>query len=175
MAHIVKCLYCGKTFDRDKVTTCRQIGKRFAHLECAVQHEANKTAEVSDREKLFNYAQKLLGSRFNGALVGKQVKQFQENYNYTYSGMLRCLTYAYEVKKLDINKSNGIGIIPYIYQDAYNYYYNLWLINQKNGEKRIEDYIPNVVEVKIPQPELKPQKRKLFTFLDEEEKESNEQ
>ena len=81
MAHIVKCLYCGKTFDRDKVTTCRQIGKRFAHLECAVQHEANKTAEVSDREKLFNYAQKLLGSRFNGALVGKQVKQFQENYN----------------------------------------------------------------------------------------------
>ena len=54
MAHIVKCLYCGKTFDRDKVTTCRQIGKRFAHLECAVQHEANKTAEVSDREKLFN-------------------------------------------------------------------------------------------------------------------------
>ena len=121
MAHIVKCLYFGKTFDRDKVTTCRQIGKRFAHLECAVQHEANKTAEVSDREKLFNYAQKLLGSRFNGALVGKQVKQFQENYNYTYSGMLRCLTYAYEVKKLDINKSNGIGIIPYIYQDAYNY------------------------------------------------------
>ena len=78
--------------------------------------------------------------------------------------MLRCVTYAYEVKKLDINKSNGIGIIPYIYQDAYNYYYNLWLINQKN-----------VVEIKIPQPELKPRKRKLFTFLDEEEKESDEQ
>ena len=41
--------------------------------------------------------------------------------------------------------------------------------------KRIEDYIPNVVEVKIPQPELKPRKRKLFTFLDEEEEESDEQ
>ena len=89
--------------------------------------------------------------------------------------MMCCLTYAYEIKKLDINKSNGIGIIPYIYQDAYNYYYNLWLINQKNGEKRIEDYIPNIVEVKIPQPELKPRKRKLFTFLDEEEEESDEQ
>ena len=114
MAHIVKCLYCGKTFDRDKVTTCRQIGKRFAHLECAVQHEANKTAEVSDREKLFNYAQKLLGSRFNGALVGKQVKQFQENYNYTYSGMKKALVYFYEVKGNDPAKANGgIGIIPY--------------------------------------------------------------
>ena len=37
MAHKVKCLYCGVTFDRDK-TPCEQVSaKRYAHIECSKQ------------------------------------------------------------------------------------------------------------------------------------------
>ena len=68
----------------------------------------------------------------------KQMKDFVENYHYTYSGMKKALVYFYEIKKNDISKANGgIGIIPYVYRDAYNYYYTLWLANQKNENKVI--------------------------------------
>jgi hypothetical protein len=47
-------------------------------------------------------------------------------YNYTYSGIHRSLEYFYEVKGNSLDKANGgIGIVPFVYQDAYNYYYSL--------------------------------------------------
>lgn len=83
--------------------------------------------------------------------------------------MLKALVYWFEIKGHSIEKANGgIGIIPYVYQQAYEYYYSLWLANQKNEFKNIEDYIPKVRTVRIPIPQKKERKRKLFTFLDEE-------
>lgn len=59
-------------------------------------------------------------------------------------------------------------IVPFIYQDAYNYYYSLWLARQRNEEKIIKNYEPAVIEVVIPRPQRKVTKRRLFSFLDEE-------
>jgi hypothetical protein len=90
-------------------------------------------------------------------------------YNYTYSGIHRSLEYFYEVKGNSLDKANGgIGIVPFVYQDAYNYYYSLWLAKEKNKLKNIEEFVPKTVEVKIPIPQRKVKKRKLFSFLDEE-------
>jgi hypothetical protein len=83
--------------------------------------------------------------------------------------MQKALTYFYEIKGNSIEKANGgIGIIPYIYKDAYNYYYSLWLARQKNENKVVETYIPEVKEIIIAPPKRKIKKRNLFTFLDEE-------
>ena len=84
--------------------------------------------------------------------------------------MLKALIYHYEIKGGDIDKANGaLGIVPYVYQKAYNYYYSLWEAQQKNKEKIIEYYVPKVKEIIIPAPERKVKKRKNFSFLDEEE------
>lgn len=100
----------------------------------------------------------------------KQINQFIQEYNYTYSGILRTLIYFYEIKGGDKEAAHdGIGIVPFCYQDAYNYYYSLWLAQQKNETKEIETYIPKEIYVKIPNPKRETMKRKLFTFLDEEE------
>ena len=99
---------------------------------------------------------KLLGENYINPRVRKQLNQYVEEYNYTYSGMLKALIYFYEVKGNSVEKANGgIGIIPWIYKDAYNYYYNLWMIKQRNEDKNI--------------PQRKPYKKNLFSFLDEEE------
>ena len=101
--------------------------------------------------------------------IKKQAQTFVKNYNYSYSGMLKALKYFYEVKRADLSKANnGIGIIPYIYQDAYNYYFSLWLANQKNNVN-LMDYIPSEIEIIIPSPKRKINKKKRFTFLDEDE------
>jgi hypothetical protein len=78
--------------------------------------------------------------------------------------------YFYEVKGNSIEKANnGIGIVPYIYKDAYNYYYSIWEANQKNKDKTAADLQIQQQVVHIKSPE-RPQKRKrrLFNFLDKE-------
>lgn len=98
------------------------------------------------------------------------MNDYIKEYQYTYSGMLKALVYFYEVKGHDKNKANGgIGIIPFIYKDAYNYYYNLWMIQQSNKDKNVIDYVPKLKEIRIPIPKKEPRKRSVFTFLDEQE------
>lgn len=98
------------------------------------------------------------------------MNDYIKEYQYTYSGMLKALVYFYEVKGNNKNKANGgIGIIPFIYKDAYNYYYNLWMIQQSNKDKNVIDYVPKLKEIKIPIPKKESRKRSVFTFLDEQE------
>lgn len=111
----------------------------------------------------------LLGEEFISPRVRKQINSYIETYNFTYSGMKKALVYFYEVKGNDKSKANGgIGIIPYVYRDAYNYYYTIWLANQKNENKVVTDYKPVVREVRITPPQLKPRKRRLFSFFEED-------
>ena len=99
----------------------------------------------------------------------QEIKQYIEEYKYSYSGIRKALIYFYEVKGNDKQKANGsIGIVPYIYKEAYNYYYSIWLANQNNKDKVIENYVPTQKVIHIPVPQRNLRKRKLFSFLDEE-------
>ena len=116
---------------------------------------------------------KLFNEDYINARVRKQINQYKEEYNYTYSGMLKALIYFFEIKKNSIEKANGgIGIIPYIYKDAFNYYYAIWEAQQKNEAKLVKMVNPidedNTWEIKIPVPQRNIKKRNLFSFLDEE-------
>ena len=83
---------------------------------------------------------------------------------------LKHLVYHDEINGGEIEKANGaIGIVPYTYQKAYNYYYVIWEAQQKNKDKEINQFVPKVKEIIIPIPEKKSKKRKLFSFLDEED------
>ena len=144
---------------------------RFAHKSCA---ELERTREKTDAEILDEYIMKLFNYDYVPPRAKKQINDYIKEYNYTYTGMLKALVYFYEIKGGDIEKAHdSVGIIPYIYQDAYNYYYNLWLAKQRNEQKDMSQYIPEIIEVKIPVPQRKINKRKLFTFLDDEEGDAN--
>jgi hypothetical protein len=156
-------------FDRDKVPFKQISERRYAHLTCALAAENEKSQAEKDREDLEKYIMELLGEEYISPRVRKQMNSYIDEYNFTYSGMKKALVYFYEVKGNDKSKAKGgIGIIPYVYRDAYNYYYSLWLANQKNEHKVITDYKPVVREVRIPPPQLKPRKRRLFSFFEED-------
>lgn len=87
--------------------------------------------------------------------------------------MLKTLKYFFEVKGNNLEKANGgIGIVPFVYEDARRYWHDLW-ITQKMNKRLMEethiDAIP-VKEIHICSPQRKPMKhfRELFAFLDEE-------
>ena len=169
MAHVVTCVYCKQRFDRDKFPFVQISARRYAHQECSLTEEQKLSKEEQDKLELEEYILKLFKIDYVDARIRKQINQYREEYNSTYSGIRKALTYFYEVKGNSIEKANGgIGIVPYVYQNAYNYYLALWQAQQKNQDKVLNDYVPRVKEIVIPRPQRKVKKRELFTFLDEE-------
>lgn len=162
----VTCAYCKKSMSK-KDENCVMIGNnKYVHKAC---QELENQREKTDREKLEEYIKELFQISYIEPRIKAQIKKYVEEYNYTYSGMQKALYYYYEIKGGDKSKANGgIGIVPYVYQNAYNYFYELWLAQQKNKDVQIELYQPRVKEIVIPRPERKIKKRPLFTFLDEE-------
>ena len=170
MAHFVKCYYCGEKFDRDKTEWVKVTSNRYAHKNCALTKEEIQSQEEKDKEALNEYIIKLFKLDFVEPRIQKQISKYREEYNYTYSGILKSLKYFYEIKGNPIEKANGgIGIVPYVYKRAFDYYYALWQAQQKNVDKQIEQYVPVIKEITIQNPQRNIKKRKLFSFLDKEE------
>ena len=167
--HMVKCFYCGETFDASKEPFVMARANRYAHAECAKKHEASLSQEEKAQKELEDYIKKLLNITSLTPKIKKQLDKYIKEDKYSYSGIHRSLIYFYEIKHNPIDKANGgIGIVPYVYQDAYNYYYNIWLAQQSNENKDLSEYKPKEIIIKIPPPQRKIKKRKLFKFLDEE-------
>lgn len=88
-----------------------------------------------------------------------------EDYNFTTSGIFGTLKYILEVKHINIKEYDSIGLVPYLYNEAKQYYYEIWKAqNQDNVEYKIE-----IEEITIPIPQKNPIRSKLFSFLDKDD------
>jgi hypothetical protein len=161
MAHPVKCIYCKGVFDRDKEPYVQVSDRRYAHKHCAEKNQVQKTQSELDYEMLVNYIENLFGIDYVNAKIAKQIKDFRETYNYTYQGMLGTLVYWYEVRQSTLDKANGgIGIIPYIYDQAKEYYSTINKTNELNAN--IKNYKLHYKEIEIFAPRAEEKPVKLF-------------
>lgn len=157
---MVKCLYCGEKFDRLSEPNVK-IGRRYAHKKCYEAQDSEVLKEQRDKHEFFEYIKEIYGSDYNFVSISKQAESYIKQYNFTYSGMLKSLKWFYDVKQHSKESSNGrIGIIPYIYEDAKKYYYNLYLAQQRN--KEVEGYTLEVKEIVITSPRMFTAPPKLF-------------
>lgn len=174
--HIVKCPKCGKQFDTNTEQAVRIGARRYGHATCYPDNTDLVPLEIKEENKeltaLKDYINKIYGSTANWVLINKQIKDYQKEYNYTLSGILKSLVWFYEIKGNSPEKSNGgIGIVPFAYQDAYNYYYSLFVAQSQN--ENITELTNRVKEVTIPPPEIRLPKR-LFNLDDDEVEDDNE-
>ena len=72
---------------------------------------------------------------------------------------------------MKIHKDNiTLGIVPYIYEEAKNYYTSLAKIqNENKNQITKESEKPKDIIIYIKSPKRKMRRRHLFAFLDEEE------
>lgn len=114
--NIVKCSLCGNGVL--KVDAQRHKNKNY-HAECLAQQ--------IDKEDLTDYICRLFSLKAPGPRIYTQIKTFFDKYpNYTYKGIKQALVYFYEVQNKPIDKANqGIGIVPYVYDSAQEYYNNI--------------------------------------------------
>lgn len=174
-AHIVKCLYCGKQFDaqeegRDKIWY-KPRANRYAHVECGKQNEANKTQDEKDYERLYVYVKTHQKDNFDYVRFRKIVEAWQKDYGFTFNGMYYTLIYFYEVKGNSKQKfiDGSIGIIPFCYKDAQNYYYNIYLASQRAGTGTYDASKKRLVEIEPPVARQKPPKLFNLDMEDEDE------
>ena len=171
MSHMVICAICGKKFDRDKIQAVKHSARRYSHAVCEPDNEnfvpLAENQEDPDLTKLKDYINKLFGKSANWAQINRQLKIYTTENGYSYSGILKSLVYFYDVKANSVDKSNGaLGIVPYIYQDAYNYYYDLFLAQSRNETKDFSGLFNKTKEITIKPPE-RPIKKRFFNFLNE--------
>ena len=170
MAHYVICKICQERFNRDKEPAIPIGGNRYAHKKCVEESHIEipqKTQSDLDYEALEKYIMNLFDKKTLSAKIQKQIRDYRQTYNYSYSGMLKTLKWWYEIKGNTLEKSNqGIGIVPFIYDDACKYYYSLWLAETINQDL---DYKYVVEEVEIAPPTVIARPPKLFSFEEMEE------
>lgn len=151
------------------------MARRYAHQRCFEKAQKDKSEIEKDRIALDEYIKKLFNVNYVPPLAQKQIKEYTTERQYTYSGILKTLKYHYEIKHGDISKArNGIGIVPFVYQEAYIYWRSVWEAQQAN--KRAIEKEASIAEIPkreihISSPKREPMgggKRSSFSFLDEE-------
>ena len=163
---MVKCKYCGIQFDRNSEPFEEVGGRRYAHKACAEKQKEAVPQEEQDYELLEKYIKHLFGENYINVRIRKQIKDFRQEYGYTYSGMYKTLYWWYEIKGNSIEDAQGgIGIVPYVYNTALKYYYSLYLAQIANEDVEIRQ--PQVKEIEIGSPRAIPNFKKLFHFGDD--------
>ena len=174
MAHLVICKYCGQKFDRDKEPAIEVSARRYAHkvcyekaVGCLSPEDKAKQDEEQDLKKLENYIMVLFDESFVSAKIRKQIADYRRDYGYTYSGILKTLQWWFDLNHHSIDDANdGIGIVPYVYKQACDYYYSLYLADIANED--FKNYKPEVVEITIKSPRVEKKSKRKFKLMENE-------
>lgn len=168
MSHNVKCIKCGKVFDRDKISYEEVAYQKYIHKECPIKPSAEnlkKMKEIIDKDKFFQLVKEIYGKDYNYMMINKQAENYIQEYGYSWSGMRASLLWFYNVQEGSVEEGNGgIGIIPYVYDKAKEYYYNLYQTQEKN--MKIELRQP-VVQFQISSPQGIKRPPRLFDWEEE--------
>jgi len=63
----------------------------------------------------------------------KLIENYIKKYNFTYSGIQGTLRYWYIIKQNSIDRENILAIIPYVYDEARQFYKQVYESRQKNA------------------------------------------
>ncbi len=166
MGHMVKCVICGQSFDRDKEPFKQVAARRYAHLKC-VQTNEEAAKQETDKDTFFQMVKSIYGPKYNYIMINKQAEGYIKDYGYTWSGMTGCLHWFYNINHGSIEEGHGgVGIIPFIYEQVKQYYQELYYAQQENEKK---DARAQVVEFSIQSPRTWHQPPQLMNLEEEDE------
>lgn len=143
MARQVKCPYCEQKLDKEDAY---EYKKKHYHEECFETWRQ----EVDNRKDLIDCICDLYGLEAPTGMILTQIKKFQEELKYKYKGMELALRYFHETLGNSVQEGAGIGIVPYVYEDAKKHYM-MKLKVEESMENFNLDIEKKVVTVQSPQ------------------------
>ena len=130
-----KCQHCNNEVkEEDAIYNTKT--KRYYHEQCY--------NILLEKKQLTDYICELFNYKKPSVKIYQQMASYYE-YGVSYADMLLALKYFYEIKKGDINKSQGgIGIIPYVINEAKEFV----TLEKIEQDKLIKKFENNVIEQK---------------------------
>lgn len=124
----VSCGLCKIKFDR-RAEPSEFISGKWHHERCAIQ--------VHQKKELYRYICTIFNLKAPGPINFSMINKMVKEKGYTYVGIKNALKYHYEIKNGEVEKSEErIGIVPYVYDEAQNYFSNL----SKKQDKVLKNY-----------------------------------
>lgn len=171
MAHMVKCLYCGESFDRDIEEFIKPRTNRYAHKTCfelyadentkqgvyrleqQIADQADKKKDIADREHrlFFDCINDIAKGRceVDWGFVTKEEKRLVKA-GYTLSGLTKTFYYVYEILRQPLPETiRSLFLLERYYTSASDYYKQVFLINKANQEKEKKVAEARIVETSI--------------------------
>ena len=132
-ARTLKCSSCGLSFDSSLI---KKVGGKNFCPSCFEKRQK----EVEDLNELRDAIDKYLQPQdMDWPLIGKQIKEYREEYNFTYRGMLFTLKYLFEFLERGEftyeEKGTGIAFIPYFYSSAVRFYSEVYRLRATDDEE----------------------------------------
>lgn len=126
---------------------------------CA-KHYHEMLQEAEDKKKLYAMIRNLYHISFPTGYMLKQIKDFKEERNYSYGNMAEALDYASRQKWVSFETSKGLGVIPYVYEDAINQ-----RIVKKNNQQATKSFGIKQQSITVNENKFKQQvKKERFNF-----------
>lgn len=179
--HEVKCRVCGEHFDTGDVSVDWIMPARnfYYHRKCYEiwQSGKNDIKATSTSEEWFVYLKEFLYNEarapVNFAKLQKQWDSYIRKGKYTAKGIYFAMKYFLEHGGGVAEKSDGIGIIPYIYEEAAKYWYE----RNKREEgicEKIEEQLrqrnkQEVLHIHANRPVAKQKKKIDFSLVEDDE------
>lgn len=182
--HIVKCRICQQPMDLDTMKVeewTKPAINQYYHTECyrdyakkintALSKNAGPALEMTvDEDVWYNaiyfYFNNDLKAPRNLSLFVPQWRQYLKQ-GLTPKGIYFTLRYCYDIKGIDLRKSNGgIGIVPYMYKEATTYWAERFRRNDvvcKQIEEQVQKMYAEKREIRFQKRNDKP-KRAAFSL-----------
>ncbi|MGD7046969.1 hypothetical protein FZC83_01910 [Rossellomorea marisflavi] len=140
MPKSIKCHICKRVIKDEPI---KHSGKNY-HEDCF-----NKwRQEVENRNSLYDYICQLYKLDIPTGMIRKQIKEFQDEYDYKLKGMELTLRYFHETLDNKPRPGDGIGIIPFIYEEAKNHYLKQQKILESIQNMKVEEVTVHIAPVK---------------------------
>lgn len=137
-----------------KLSTCKSCNKKITKEEKVVISNKSYCEECSkkikqnqeDYKNLIDIICQYYNLQCCTGLIFKQIKDYKEQFNYTYNGMSYCLWYIKEIEKKPFNEIKfGIAYIKYYYEKAKAYYEQQSKISQSVSIEKPKENIKKVI------------------------------
>lgn len=116
-----------KQFKTKKCTGCGEYrleaeGTQFSNRKWYCASCAPKRQEQIELHKAINdFLLVEQGEHYSPTLLNAQIKKFKEEYGMTLSGIYKTLKFIVDIKEKPLERE-GVGLVPYYYNEARNFY-----------------------------------------------------
>lgn len=159
------CPICRKALRKSSSDCMAGPDGRLMHTACA---EKEALRPKTDQEKLYDFLIKECHWDYVPPGMQQRANALVEKEGLTYSGILGSLKYWIYIKGESLQKDNPLGIVPYIYEAAKEFYKKKKELREVNN-KVMTTMKEEIRYITIKKPTLDPFKSSEFSFLDEEE------